>query len=112
MVGSIFPYPPKSLSPGHFISTRCKSSLRANNCEILCRFIIDMEETEGTGAIREFHPYRDLVEWNLEATYLQGDSQHDPMIPTLDEMDNYVDNDESLMALANRKVHSSRISMA
>lgn len=67
---------------------------------------MDFENAEDDGVPREFHPYRDLIEWTLEASYLWGSSQRDPMIPTLKESMRWVDNNKFLMALAACKVHA------
>ena len=70
---------------------------------------MDFEDAEYYGTPYEFDPYLDFTAWSLNSQYIRGDHfEDDPMVPTLEESHNYVDNDESLMALVARTENASR----
>ena len=69
---------------------------------------MDLEDAEYTGSTYEFDPYTDFTAWALNSQYIRGDHfEDDPMVPTLEESENYAD-DESLMALTTRTENASR----
>lgn len=70
---------------------------------------MDLEDAEYTGTTYKFTPYSDFTVWSLNSQYIRGDHfEDDPMVPTYEESRSYVDNDESLMALAARTENASR----